>query len=303
MTHEAVWFSHPRKYGKGSRGCRICQHQAGLIRKYGLNICRQCFRERSDAIGFTKVGPSASLTAPYSQLTTRSPPARTGKAAAPPPPSPSVLVSYPLYTQRDPPLSIFETVEKSSNPPANEREARASSPTTTKGIWLSRTLSNRSAGAATAGLQGRAGVRVMTTRRIGWSGAFEGEEREGEAGEGENKPGQWGTEREEAGQKGASGTREECWTRYEPLLADGVRRERTDQPTKRRQKTGESDRPSCEADATFALSSTHWLRSTPTMMTTTTLSDALTAFDRCYPQFPSSNHLSTPKPPNNHRVI
>lgn len=55
MTHEAVWFSHPRKYGKGSRGCRICQHQAGLIRKYGLNICRQCFRERSDAIGFTKV--------------------------------------------------------------------------------------------------------------------------------------------------------------------------------------------------------------------------------------------------------
>lgn len=57
MTHEAVWFSHPRKYGKGSRGCRICQHQAGLIRKYGLNICRQCFRERSDAIGFTKVRP------------------------------------------------------------------------------------------------------------------------------------------------------------------------------------------------------------------------------------------------------
>jgi len=20
MTHEAIWFSHPRKYGKGSRG-------------------------------------------------------------------------------------------------------------------------------------------------------------------------------------------------------------------------------------------------------------------------------------------
>ncbi|BGO93737.1 40S ribosomal protein S29 [Rhodotorula toruloides] len=95
MTHEAVWFSHPRKYGKGSRGwqvdlpllhpsrraellglamvaqggsgglnrngrrarfaaSRICQHQAGLIRKYGLNICRQCFRERADVIGFAK---------------------------------------------------------------------------------------------------------------------------------------------------------------------------------------------------------------------------------------------------------
>ncbi|EMS22798.1 40S ribosomal protein s29 [Rhodotorula toruloides NP11] len=49
MTHEAVWFSHPRKYGKGSRGW-----QAGLIRKYGLNICRQCFRERADVIGFAK---------------------------------------------------------------------------------------------------------------------------------------------------------------------------------------------------------------------------------------------------------
>jgi len=34
---------------------RVCTHPAGLIRKYGLNICRQCFRENSAAIGFTKV--------------------------------------------------------------------------------------------------------------------------------------------------------------------------------------------------------------------------------------------------------
>ncbi|ORY48831.1 ribosomal protein S14 [Leucosporidium creatinivorum] len=54
MTHEAIWFSRPRKYGKGSRGCRVCTHPAGLIRKYGINMCRQCFRERSDAVGFTK---------------------------------------------------------------------------------------------------------------------------------------------------------------------------------------------------------------------------------------------------------
>ncbi|CAE6422284.1 unnamed protein product [Rhizoctonia solani] len=54
MTHDAVWFSRPRKYGKGSRECRVCAHQAGLIRKYGLDICRQCFREKSAAIGFTK---------------------------------------------------------------------------------------------------------------------------------------------------------------------------------------------------------------------------------------------------------
>ncbi|KAF2429775.1 hypothetical protein EJ08DRAFT_590220 [Tothia fuscella] len=55
MSHENVWFSRPRGYGKGSRQCRVCAHNAGLIRKYGLNICRQCFRERSVDIGFTKV--------------------------------------------------------------------------------------------------------------------------------------------------------------------------------------------------------------------------------------------------------
>ena len=34
---------------------RVCTHTAGLIRKYGLNICRQCFREKSQDIGFIKV--------------------------------------------------------------------------------------------------------------------------------------------------------------------------------------------------------------------------------------------------------
>jgi small subunit ribosomal protein S29e len=76
MTHDAVWFSRPRKFGKGARqwyvlsapcfkgwgqcsclpvGSRLCAHQAGLIRKYGLDLCRQCFREKSAAIGFVKV--------------------------------------------------------------------------------------------------------------------------------------------------------------------------------------------------------------------------------------------------------
>ncbi|KAB2573230.1 40S ribosomal protein S29 [Lasiodiplodia hormozganensis] len=54
MAHETVYFSRPRTYGKGSRGCRVCTHKAGLIRKYGLNICRQCFREKSTDIGFVK---------------------------------------------------------------------------------------------------------------------------------------------------------------------------------------------------------------------------------------------------------
>ena len=40
---------------KTSPNSRLCAHQAGLIRKYGLDLCRQCFREKSAAIGFEKV--------------------------------------------------------------------------------------------------------------------------------------------------------------------------------------------------------------------------------------------------------
>lgn len=46
--------SCPQDYGKGSRRCRVCSNQGGLIRKYGMNICRQCFREYAKDIGFVK---------------------------------------------------------------------------------------------------------------------------------------------------------------------------------------------------------------------------------------------------------
>lgn len=39
----------------GTHHSRVCTHRAGLIRKYGLDLCRQCFREKSADIGFTKV--------------------------------------------------------------------------------------------------------------------------------------------------------------------------------------------------------------------------------------------------------
>ena len=38
-----------------SSDSRVCGNRHGLIRKYGLNICRQCFRERAKDIGFQKV--------------------------------------------------------------------------------------------------------------------------------------------------------------------------------------------------------------------------------------------------------
>ncbi|KAF5546241.1 40s ribosomal s29 [Fusarium phyllophilum] len=64
MSHESVWNSRPRNYGKGSRSCRVCKHKAGLIRKYDLNLCRQCFREKAKDIGFNKCWPSRILEDP-----------------------------------------------------------------------------------------------------------------------------------------------------------------------------------------------------------------------------------------------
>jgi small subunit ribosomal protein S29e len=46
------WRTHPRLYGKDSRYCRVCRNTHGLIRKYGLDMCRKCFRERYHLIGF-----------------------------------------------------------------------------------------------------------------------------------------------------------------------------------------------------------------------------------------------------------
>ena len=39
-----------RKSGQGS-----CSNRHGLIRKYGLNVCRQCFRQYAKDIGFIKL--------------------------------------------------------------------------------------------------------------------------------------------------------------------------------------------------------------------------------------------------------
>ncbi|KNC49430.1 uncharacterized protein AMSG_05436 [Thecamonas trahens ATCC 50062] len=49
-----LWRSHPRNFGPGSRSCRVCGNGHAIIRKYGLMICRQCFREKANDIGFHK---------------------------------------------------------------------------------------------------------------------------------------------------------------------------------------------------------------------------------------------------------
>ncbi|WEU39851.1 MAG: 30S ribosomal protein S14 [Candidatus Odinarchaeum yellowstonii] len=43
-----------KTYGKGSRTCKLCGTHQAIIRRYGLNICRRCFREHAKQIGFKK---------------------------------------------------------------------------------------------------------------------------------------------------------------------------------------------------------------------------------------------------------
>ncbi|KAG9140927.1 hypothetical protein Leryth_010462 [Lithospermum erythrorhizon] len=54
MGHSNIWNAHPKTYGPGSRTCRVCGNSHGLIRKYGLMCCRQCFRSNAKEIGFIK---------------------------------------------------------------------------------------------------------------------------------------------------------------------------------------------------------------------------------------------------------
>lgn len=40
--------------GKGKRSCRVCANKRGIIRKYGIDECRRCFRENAQAQGWRK---------------------------------------------------------------------------------------------------------------------------------------------------------------------------------------------------------------------------------------------------------
>ncbi len=43
-----------RKFGKGARRCVRCGSMGPIIRKYGLMLCRQCFRQFAKELGFRK---------------------------------------------------------------------------------------------------------------------------------------------------------------------------------------------------------------------------------------------------------
>ena len=44
-----------RKFGFGVTRCEICGTTRGHISKYGLNICRRCFRLNATKLGFKKL--------------------------------------------------------------------------------------------------------------------------------------------------------------------------------------------------------------------------------------------------------
>ena len=41
-------------FGRGSRWCKRCGDQTAVIQKYRLMLCRRCFREVAESLGFKK---------------------------------------------------------------------------------------------------------------------------------------------------------------------------------------------------------------------------------------------------------
>lgn len=43
-----------RAFGEASKKCDVCGRTGGHISKYGMHICRQCFRDNALELGFKK---------------------------------------------------------------------------------------------------------------------------------------------------------------------------------------------------------------------------------------------------------
>jgi small subunit ribosomal protein S14 len=44
-----------KKYGRGAGECKMCGRKQGLVRRYHIMFCRQCFREWARKMGFKKM--------------------------------------------------------------------------------------------------------------------------------------------------------------------------------------------------------------------------------------------------------
>jgi ribosomal protein S14 len=43
-----------RKQGENTKKCKLCGRTGGHISKYGIHLCRHCFRDNATQIGFKK---------------------------------------------------------------------------------------------------------------------------------------------------------------------------------------------------------------------------------------------------------
>ncbi len=42
-------------FGCGANKCQMCGRKQGLVRRYKIMLCRQCFRDYASKIGFKKM--------------------------------------------------------------------------------------------------------------------------------------------------------------------------------------------------------------------------------------------------------
>jgi small subunit ribosomal protein S14 len=44
-----------KPFGRGANECKMCGRKQGLVSRYNIMLCRQCFREWASKIGFKKM--------------------------------------------------------------------------------------------------------------------------------------------------------------------------------------------------------------------------------------------------------
>jgi ribosomal protein S14 len=42
------------KFERKKKACKMCGSQKAVISKYGLNICKRCFKRNAEKLGFNK---------------------------------------------------------------------------------------------------------------------------------------------------------------------------------------------------------------------------------------------------------
>jgi len=55
MANDKAGKERTKIFGRGSHKCLLCGRKQGLVRRYNIFFCRQCFREWAPKMGFKKL--------------------------------------------------------------------------------------------------------------------------------------------------------------------------------------------------------------------------------------------------------